>query len=397
MATSKKVGKRSQAANDFLEPKAVTSLSVTDVGTNRPYNNGAFNVSWSLPADSPAATSYDITTTPTTTTTNTASTSATITGLASATSYTVTVVAKNAAGNSVATTSSSVTATTVPQTPSAPSASTIANQANDSVSWSAPANGGKAITNYYWTSSDGKSGNTSSTSVTVAQEQGTAQTYNVRADNANGSSGTSSSSGSVTTFSFTPFGFAPFGAFGFTPFGFTPFGFTPYGFSTTGGGSGCIDGDTLIRTANGFVAAKDLNIGDKVMAIGLSELSSEDLGQYDYTTWASPSLTSEGLVEVDVVDIIPTVKNAVIWFNNESEKKYSLTQPVFVKKNNTYQVITTTNVEVGDKLIKINLDGSISEINVDSIQTDDSDHTVYQFNCEPQDWFIAGDYLVHNK
>jgi len=124
-------------------------------------------------------------------------------------------------------TSSSVTATTVPATPSAPSASAIANQTNDSVSWSAPANGGKAITNYYWTSSDGKSGNTGSTSVTVAQEAGTAQTYNVRADNANGSSATSANSGSVTTFSFVPYSFVP--VYGFVPYGF--YSFTPYAFA----------------------------------------------------------------------------------------------------------------------------------------------------------------------
>jgi hypothetical protein len=247
MAANKRAGKKSLASNDFLAPSSVTNLSVTDVGTNRAFDNGAFNVSWTLPAGSQPASSYDITTSPATSTTNTASTSATITGLKSATAYTVTVVAKNSSGSSSGTTSSSVTATTVPATPAAPTATTVANVAQDTVSWVAPANGGSAITGYIWASNDNKSnavgstpggGATASTSVTVNQEAGTSQTYTVYAINANGNSITSAASTSVTTFSFTPFGvfgFSPFGVFGFSPFGV--FGFSPFSvFSFSPGG-----------------------------------------------------------------------------------------------------------------------------------------------------------------
>jgi hypothetical protein len=150
---SKNIGRRASAQDNFLEPKQVTGLSASDVGTNRPYNNGAASVSWTLPADSPAATSYDITTTPSTTTTNVSGTSATITGLLSGTSYTVTVVAKNAVGNSPAATSAAFTATTVPQAPISASATAGVNQ--NTIQWQTPANGGKAITNYYVAGNDG--------------------------------------------------------------------------------------------------------------------------------------------------------------------------------------------------------------------------------------------------
>ena len=126
---SKQAGRFSESANDFLNPQAVTGLTVTDVGTDRPYlatgnttsaasaagTGGAVNLSWTLPAASSAATSYTITTTPATytVTTGTATTSYTFEGLAP-TSYTFSVVATNAAGPSPATTSSSTPVTTNP-------------------------------------------------------------------------------------------------------------------------------------------------------------------------------------------------------------------------------------------------------------------------------------------
>lgn len=232
MATSKRAGKKSLAQNDFLAPLTPINVSATDVGTNREFNNGAADVSFSLPANSPAATSYTVTATASGQTTRTATGSSSpvrVSNLASDVQYSITVTATNASGTSAASSAATVTATTVPATPSAPSASSP-SAGVDRISWTAPANGGKTITNYYWQSDDGKSGNTTSTTVDVSQEQGSAQTYTVRADNANGSSGTSPASQSVTT----TFSFAPFGAFGFSPFGFSPFGFSPFGFSPFG-------------------------------------------------------------------------------------------------------------------------------------------------------------------
>lgn len=231
MAANKHAGKKSLAQNDFLAPAMPNIGTATDVGTSRPYNNGAATVTFTA-GDGPAASSYTAVSEPGGYTASGTSSPLTVQGLVSGTNYTFRVTAANASGVSAPSTSSnSITATTVPNTPSAPSASSPSGANYDTVSWSAPADGGKSITNYYWASSDGKSGNTSSTSVNVTQEQGTAQTYTVRADNANGSSETSSSSNSVTTFSFVPFsvfGFSPFGVFGFSPFGV--FGFSPYGF-----------------------------------------------------------------------------------------------------------------------------------------------------------------------
>jgi len=239
MAANKRAGRKSLQQNDFLAPHAPLIGTATDVGTNRAFNDGAATVTFTHQGPN-AATSYTATATAAGQTTRTATGSAsplTITGLASAVVYTVSVTATNAAGTSPASGTTTVTATTVPATPAAPTASSP-SAGVDRITWTAPANGGKAITNYFWQSSDGKSGSTTSTTVDISQEQGTAQTYTIRADNANGSSVVSAASNSITTtfsfapfgaFGFSPFGFSPFGAFGFSPFGFSPFGFSPFG------------------------------------------------------------------------------------------------------------------------------------------------------------------------
>lgn len=233
MATSKHAGKKSLAQNDFLGPSKPIINSASDVGTGRLYNDGAVTVTFSLPAGSQSATSYTVTSSPGSYTASGSSSPLTVTGLQSETGYTFTVTAANASGVSpVSDASNSVTATTVPAQPAPPTVSSPSAGA-DSVSWSPPATGGKPISNYHWTSSDGKSGDTASTSVSVGQEMGTAQTYAVYATNANGNSVVSSNSASVTT-TFGFFGvFGFFGAFSpFSPFSpFSVFGF--FGFGNT--------------------------------------------------------------------------------------------------------------------------------------------------------------------
>ena len=226
MATSKRKGIKSSAQDNFLEPNAVTSLTGSDVGTNRAYNDGAVNLSWSLPAASPPATLYTITTTPATTTQTSATTSHTFTGLASNTSYVFTVIASNAAGSSLPNTTT-VTATTVPSAPRNAVATTPANN-TDRVTWDAPlADGGKAVSSYTIVSTDGPSYPNVVSPKDISEIGNTTQSYTVYALNANGTSA-GTGTNQVTTFTpphFPPF-FPPFFPPHFPPF-FPPF-FPPH-------------------------------------------------------------------------------------------------------------------------------------------------------------------------
>jgi len=157
----KEAGVKSSQQNDFIPPLAPSIISATNVGTNRAFNNGAATVTFSMPANSPAATSFTVTATAAGQTTRTATGSSSpivVQSLSSATSYTISVAAINQFGTSPDSETTTVAVTTVPATPAAPTATPQVNA--DSVSWTAPATGGSAITIYYWESNDGKSGST---------------------------------------------------------------------------------------------------------------------------------------------------------------------------------------------------------------------------------------------
>ena len=409
MAIIKRFGKRSQASNDFLEPKQPTISSVADIGTGRAYNNGAVTVSFSLPGDSPAATSYTVTSAPGGFTATGSSSPITVEGLLSDTSYTFTVVASNASGNSVASAASNaVTATTVPATPSAPSASSP-SAGTDSVSWSAPANGGKAITNYRWTASDGKVGDTSATSVSVGQEMGTAQTYTVYATNANGNSLTSASSGSVTTaFSFVPFGFAPFGftpfgftpfgftPFGFTPFGFTPFGFTPFGFTPFGFTPvKSIGADTLIssKVPEGLVLAHNLSVGDVLYSADIEGLDlSTDVPIAEYfANWSEANPVINTNYETTITALSAHVVDSVIVINGN---KYSVSHYILVKRDGVGKFINVTEVVESDLVYSPTFSDwqPIVELRVS-----EGKELVITINTEPYDVFFTDNALVHDS
>jgi hypothetical protein len=214
----------------------------------------------------------------------------------------------------------------------------------------------------------------------------------------------------VTSFSFTPFGFTPFGAFGFTPFGafgFTPFGafgFTPFGaFGFTPFGafgffqfgfapSQCVHEDTLIKTPNGLIPAKYINVGDTIYTLDISEINSEDSLSFN-----SESLISTGLIETEIQNIDPSQKDTIVWFNGDDSAKFSQEQPMFVKRDGQYGILPSGLVDTNDILIKVSSDGEIVETPVTEVNTQEGTFNVYSFSTGPKPWYIAGDYLVHIK
>ena len=386
------------------KPSAPVSVSATNVGTSRAFNNGAAIVTFTAGSSNGAEiTSFTVTSSPGSYTATGASSPLTVQGLQSNTAYTFTVTATNLVGTSDASSaSSSITATTVPATPSAPSASSP-NADQDVVSWSVPADGGSAITGYTWASSDGKSGSTGSASVTVGQEAGTAQTYTVYATNANGNSGTSSASNNITTtFSFTPFGFSPFG-FTPAPFGFSPFGFSPappvfsfggayfgpggggggYGFSA--GWSNSIDVATKVRTPNGLKPAGQVQVGDVLLGLDIPS----GMDDQEWLSWTSnPDNFAANIVETTVTSVLQNSGSTYVYIDGDI---FTPTHYILTKKDDLIKFIKVDEIDNTYQRYSYEANDFVDIEIVEDIAVDQNNISIH---CEPHDNFFTEQMLV---
>jgi hypothetical protein len=186
------------------KPNAPVSVSATDVGTARAYNNGAATVSFTSGGDNGSPiTSFTVTSSPGGFTASGASSPLTVTGLQSGVSYTFTATATNSVGTSDASSASSaITATTIPQAPTIGTATCATGQAytgsaNISVAFTAGATGGKAVSTYTATSSGGGTQTGGSSPISFSRTIGSSYTFTVTATNANGTSSASGTSNSV--------------------------------------------------------------------------------------------------------------------------------------------------------------------------------------------------------
>jgi hypothetical protein len=182
---------------------------------------GSAQVSWTAPSDGGSPiTSYTVTPfigataqTPTTVTGSPPAPSTTVSGLTNGTAYTFTVSATNAVGTGPVSAASNSVTPTAPTAPAAPTAVTAtAGAGSAQVSWTAPSNGGSAITSYTVTPFIGTTAQTPTTvtgtppatSTTVTGlNNGTAYTFTVSATNAIGTGPASAPSNAVTPSSTT--------------------------------------------------------------------------------------------------------------------------------------------------------------------------------------------------
>lgn len=195
-------------------PPGAASVPGAPTGVSGAAGNGQVSLTWTAPASDGGAsiTSYRITpyigaTAQTPIATGSAATSRVITGLTNGTAYTFTVAATNAAGTGPdSTPSAALTPSAGPTVPGAPT-NVVGASGNRSVglSWTAPSNGGSAITGYRVTPYIGGVAQTAvltgsaSTSFTVNNlTNGTAYTFAVAATNAIGTGANSAQSAPVT-------------------------------------------------------------------------------------------------------------------------------------------------------------------------------------------------------
>lgn len=154
----------------------------------------------------------------------------------------------------------------------------------------------------------------------------------------------------------------------------------------------------MVRTTRGEIPAKDVILGDKILVPLLAENTDDSPGDDNPSmfAWSSETLTFGEVVETDIVDLAPKM-SPCIYFNGNESAKFSITQTIYVKRDGLYKILPTLELVVGDTLIKVLEDGTYGEEVIETLHQVEIPEMTYLIACEPQDWFVAGGYLVHNK
>lgn len=129
---------------------------------------------------------------------------------------------------------------------------------------------------------------------------------------------------------------------------------------------GWVQGDAYVLTQNSWIPAKDIAIGQSLMSCGFVDLSKN---------------TNFNFVLDKVVDIKIKKLKTGMTFNKNHRRRFSLDQPILVKKGSSYATVDAFNVEVGTYLLE--LDGStIREIPVSQIRYFPQEMDFYQLITE---------------
>jgi len=189
-------------------PLSATIGTATDVGTNRPYNNGAVSVSFTPAVGGGLVSSFTAVSTSGGYSGAASSSPIIVTDIPIGTSTTFTVTATNGYGNALATAASnSATVTTLPQAPTIGTATATTGIAygstpTASLTFTAGATGGKTISNYKYSIDDSTytafSPEDATSPVTIpGLTAGQSYTIKLKAVNANGDSIATAASNSI--------------------------------------------------------------------------------------------------------------------------------------------------------------------------------------------------------
>ena len=162
----------------------------------------------------------------------------------------------------------------------------------------------------------------------------------------------------------------------------------PIGPSPTGKSIGI---NTLVRTTEGLVAAKDLRVGDTLISASISTFPTEGFGATDLAlAWknSNPEIT---LVETKIAGISRKMSSYAVVVNSDL---FSDTHYIFAKRGGQAQFIKSLDIESSD-LIYSYLDSSWVEITtLEKVQVD---HEIISIDCEPFDIFFTENMLTHDS
>jgi hypothetical protein len=153
-------------------------------------------------------------------------------------------------------------------------------------------------------------------------------------------------------------------------------------------GKACIEEDSQVLTPNGYLLAKNVNIGDVLLTVDPSEINIADLA-----SGAGIQIREKVVLAETTVVKHEIAQKSIVRFN-ESDTLFSENQLIFVKDGDVVKHKEAGQVQVGDILVTLRIESC--EITFETVETIEElpAKNVYDIRCEPSQWFIAGNNIV---
>jgi hypothetical protein len=161
---------------------------------------------------------------------------------------------------------------------------------------------------------------------------------------------------------------------------------------------GCVYEKSFIFIKNNKSLSKKISanifIDDIIYSPSFSELSIND----NLYNWSSKTMSNISLTESKVTSVFEYLHHKLVYFNNDENAKFSMQQPILVKRYNKFYFLTTAMVEVGDILLKYDEHSlKYDFIKVESINIEEGDFTTYNFYLSPGQSFLVNGWVVGSK
>lgn len=149
--------------------------------------------------------------------------------------------------------------------------------------------------------------------------------------------------------------------------------------------------NTLVRTPEGLVAAKDLRVGDTLISASISTFPTEGFGATDVALAWRNSNPEIDLVETTIARISRKMSSYAVVINNDL---FSDTHYIFAKRGGQAQFIKSLDIESSDLIYSYSDSSWVEIATLEKVQVD---HEIISIDCEPFDIFFTENMLTHDS
>jgi hypothetical protein len=149
--------------------------------------------------------------------------------------------------------------------------------------------------------------------------------------------------------------------------------------------------DTYVLTTNGYVQAKYLEVGYRLVSLDISEVPIDGT-KFNLGDWSSEEFTNNGLVETEIVSIVTNTKDRMLYQLNGDW--FTANHSILVRKDGIHMFKRIDELDTSYQVFDYEL---MDWTDIDTLESVESTNSaVYRIDCEPYDIFFTQNALVYN-